>query len=152
MFWRLVPQTRKYAELVIMFVSWSLWVYLVMPLLSLVVWIAGGYLFKKEMLSPGSVETFMHVLNYGSVILTMWAMMAVWILWNQRRYGRHNRRNSEAPVVTTEQVRESTNLSTEEVGYLRSNKEIFLHFDEEDRPVIDENIASLDKRRNVAAI
>lgn len=152
MFWRLVPQTRKYAELVIMFVSWSLWVYLVMPLLSLVVWIVGGYLFKQEMLSPGSVETFMHVLNYGSVILTMWVMMAAWILWNQRRYGRHNRRNSKAPVVTTEQIQQSTNLSNEEVGHLRSNKEIFLHFDEEDRPVIDENIESLDKRRTVAAI
>jgi biofilm PGA synthesis N-glycosyltransferase PgaC len=152
MFWRLVPQTQKYAEMVIMFISWSLWVYLIMPLLSVLVWIAGGYLFKQEMLSPGSVETFMNVLKYGSVILTMWVMVAAWILWNQRRYGRRNRRNGQAPVVSTEQIQEHTNLSTDEVSYLRSNREVYIHFDEEDRPVIDENVEAIGKRPQVAVV
>jgi poly-beta-1,6-N-acetyl-D-glucosamine biosynthesis protein PgaD len=138
--------------MVIMFISWSLWVYLIMPLLSVLVWIAGGYLFKQEMLSPGSVETFMNVLKYGSVILTMWVMVAAWILWNQRRYGRRNRRNGQAPVVSTEQIQEHTNLSTDEVSYLRSNREVYIHFDEEDRPVIDENVEAIGKRPQVAVV
>ncbi|MCI0504937.1 MAG: poly-beta-1,6-N-acetyl-D-glucosamine biosynthesis protein PgaD [Gammaproteobacteria bacterium] len=135
-----------------MFVSWSLWVYLVMPLISLLVWIAASYLFKKEMLSPGGLETLQNIAHYGTLILVMWAMMAVWIVWNQKRYGRRNRRHGKAPVVTNEQIRERTQLSNEEVDYLRNTKEVYLHYDEEDYPVIDQNVESLDRHIKVAAV
>jgi len=151
-FWKIVPQSQKYAELAIMFISWSLWVYLVMPLLSLLVWVAGGYLFKKEMLSPTSVETFMKVLSYGSVIVTMWALLAVWILWNQKHYGRHNRRNSKAPVVSTDQICQTTQLSKQDVEYLTSEREIYLHYDEKDHPIIDHNVKPLDNQKKAATV
>ncbi|NOZ51897.1 MAG: poly-beta-1,6 N-acetyl-D-glucosamine synthase [Gammaproteobacteria bacterium] len=149
-FWRLVPNTKKYAELMVTFISWSLWVYLITPLISLGLWFAGGYLFKKEMLSPGSVETFTTALNYGSVIVTMWLLTAAWIIWNSRRYGRRNRRNSKAPVVTTKQVCESTKLTPESVDCLRSNKETYLHFDDDDHPIIDHNVKQLNQRKVAA--
>ncbi|MEJ2179444.1 MAG: poly-beta-1,6-N-acetyl-D-glucosamine biosynthesis protein PgaD [Gammaproteobacteria bacterium] len=152
MFWRLVPQTQKYAELVIMFISWSLWVYLIMPLISLLVWVAGSYLFKQEMLSPGGLETLENVTHYGTVILVMWAMLAAWILWNQKRYGKRNRRHNKAPVVSTQQVCDYTKLSSSEVDHLRTHKEVYLHYDEEDHPVIDENVESLDKHQKRAAV
>jgi len=149
-FWRIVPNTRKYAELMVTFISWSLWVYLITPLISLGVWFAGGYLFKKEMMSPGSVETFASALNYGSVIVFMWLLTAAWIIWNSKRYGRRNRRNGVAPVVTTEQVCQSTNLSAESVEYLRNTKTTFLHFDNEDRPIIDRNVEGFDRGKAAA--
>ena len=152
MFWRLVPQTQKYAELAITFISWSLWVYLVMPLISLLAWIAGSYLFKQEMLSPGGLETLEHIAHYGTVILVMWAMMASWIVWNTKRYGNRNRRHSKAPVVSDEQVREYTQLEVSEVEHLRNTKEVYLHYDEDDHPVIDYNVESLDKHKKVAAV
>jgi len=151
-FWKLVPQTQKYAEVIIMFISWSLWVYLVMPILSLLVWVAGGYLFKKEMLSPGSIETFDKVMSYGTAILVMWALLAIWIMWNQNRYGRNNRRNGNAPVVSTEQICEKTKLSEKEVDYLRTNKEVYLHYDDDDHPIIDENVEPFDKHQRIAAL
>jgi len=151
-FWRIVPNTKKYAELMVTFISWSLWVYLITPLISLGIWFAGAYLFKKEMMSPGGIETFAHALNYGSVILVMWLLTAAWIIWNSKRYGNRNRRNGEAPVVTTEQVCESTNLSRESVEYLRSSKETFLHFDDDDHPIIDRNIEGFDQRKAVASV
>ncbi|HEY5603553.1 MAG TPA: poly-beta-1,6-N-acetyl-D-glucosamine biosynthesis protein PgaD [Gammaproteobacteria bacterium] len=152
MFSRLIPQTQKYAELAVMFVSWSLWVYLVMPLISLLVWIAGSYLFKKEMLSPGGLETLQSIAHYGTLILVMWAMMALWIVWNQKRYGNHNRRQGKAPVVTKEQIHEHTRLSSEQVDYLRNTKEIYLHYDEDDFPVIDQQAESPGKPAKLAAL
>jgi biofilm PGA synthesis N-glycosyltransferase PgaC len=151
-FWKLVPQTQKYAEVIIMFISWSLWVYLVMPILSLLVWVAGGYLFKQEMLSPGSLETFAKVMSYGTAILVMWALLAAWIMWNQNHYGRNNRRNGNAPVVTTQQICEKTHLTENQVDYLRANKEVYLHYDDDDHPVIDENVEPFDKHPRIAAV
>ena len=123
-----------------------------MPILSLLVWVAGGYLFKKEMMSPGSIETFSKVLNYGSIILVMWALLAVWIVWNQNRYGRHNRRNGNAPIVSTQQLCDKTMLTEDQIDFLRNSKEVYLHFDNEDHPIIDDNVESLDKHQRIAAV
>ena len=104
------------------------------------------------MLSPGGLETLEHVTHYGTVILVMWAMMAAWIVWNQKRYGKHNRRHKKAPVVSTQQVCDYTKLSSSEVDHLRTHKEVYLHYDEEDHPVIDENVEPLEKHQKRAAV
>ena len=79
-------------------------------------------------------------------------MMATWIIWNTKRYGNRNRRHSKAPVVSDEQVREYTQLDVSEVEHLRNTKEVYLHYDEDDHPVIDYNVESLDKHIKVAAV
>jgi len=141
MFWKIVPQTKKYAELVVMFISWSLWAYLITPLISLVVWGYGSYLFVDRLITPGSYETFERVTNYSVVISIMWVLMAVWILWNRQRYGRlRNRRCAPLPKVTPQQMSEAMGLEMTEIEQLRQNKETYLHIDEHDLPVI-ENLA-----------
>ncbi|WP_455204692.1 poly-beta-1,6-N-acetyl-D-glucosamine synthase [Kaarinaea lacus] len=138
MFWRIIPQTRKYAELVIMFVSWSLWAYLITPLISLVVWFLGYQLFMDRMITPGSYETLATAANYGIIIAIMWGLMAAWIIWNQQRYGRHNRRSAALPKVTAQQMSTVMGLEIDEVERLRKNKETFLYLDDTDSPVIEE--------------
>ena len=149
-YWRIIPTavagTKKYAELVLMFISWSLWVYLVTPLISLMVWLAGGYLFKKEMLSPYSMEMFGHALSYGGVILAMWVFTAYWIVWNHIRYSDRNRRKTESPPVTVQQICDTTLLSADSVDYMRKTKETFLHYDEEDKPVLDKHITGFTRQ------
>lgn len=149
-FWRMMPKSKKYSEVVLTFVSWSLWVYLVTPLVSLVVWVAGGYLFKKEMFSPYSLELFGNALNYGSVVVCMWILTATWIFWNQKRYGNKNRRTNKAAVLTIEQLCEGTTLTPGSVEYLRNTKESFLHFDEEDNLVIDRHIQGITRHIKIA--
>jgi biofilm PGA synthesis N-glycosyltransferase PgaC len=138
MFWKIVPQTKKYAELVVMFVSWSLWAYLITPLVSLVVWGYGSYLFMDRLITPGSYETFERVTNYSIVITVMWVLMAAWIVWNQQRYGkRRNRRCAPLPKVTPQQMSETMGLEIDQVEQLRKNKETFLYIDEHELPVIE---------------
>ena len=149
-FWRIIPTavagTKKYTELLLMFISWSLWVYLVTPLISLLVWVAGAYLFKKEMMTPYSIDLFTHALNYGGVILTMWVFTAFWIIWNHSRYSNRNRRTTPAPVVTVPEICEMTTLSEDSVAYLRNTKETFMHYDEEDKPVLDRHISGFTRQ------
>jgi biofilm PGA synthesis N-glycosyltransferase PgaC len=138
MFWKIVPQTKKYAELMVMFVSWSLWAYLITPLVSLVVWGYGSYLFMDRLITPGSYETFERVTNYGLVITVMWVLMAAWIVWNQQRYGRQrNRRCEPLPKVTPQQMADTMGLEIDQVELLRKNKETYLYIDERDLPVIE---------------
>lgn len=136
-FWKIVPTTRKFAEVLIMFVSWTLWAYLITPLISLAVWMAGTYLFMDRMISPGSYETLAQAANYSLVIFTMWLLLAAWILWNQYRYGNRNRRCVSLPCVTTEQMSQVMGLRVDEIESLRDNKETFLRLSEDDSPLIE---------------
>lgn len=141
LFRRIVPQTRKFIELTIMFISWSLWVYLITPLLSLVVWGLGAYLFMDRMLTPASYEVIRNAAGFAAVILTMWITLAVWIGWNKQRYGKNDRRKSGLPVITMDDISAKMKTQNGEVSHLRSNKESYIHFDDNDAPVIElENI------------
>ena len=143
MFWKIVPQTKKYAELVVMFISWSLWAYLITPLISLVVWGYGSYLFMDRLITPGSYETFERVTNYSIVITVMWVLMAAWIVWNQQRYGRRrNRRCQPLPKVTPQQMSETMGLEIDQVEKLRKNTETYLYIDEHELPVIENTVAA----------
>ena len=144
-FMEIIPNSKKYSEVLLMAISWTLWVYLILPLLSLIVWFAGAYLFKIEMMTPEGAEAFAETLQYGGVILVMWLFTTVWILWNQSQYGNKNRRSNDAPVVTIEQICDKTKLTPDLVEFLRTTKETFLHFDEDDYPVIDKHITGIQR-------
>jgi biofilm PGA synthesis N-glycosyltransferase PgaC len=135
-FWNL-ESTRKFLRAVIMFVSWGLWAYLITPLISLMIWGIGAYLVKDRLLTEGSYETFSKVFGYGGVILTMWCLLAVWIAWNQLRYGRHNRRHRSLPHISPEDMSKVMGLQVKDVQRLRNSKEAYLHFDEADSPIIE---------------
>lgn len=147
-FWAILPKGQKFAEVAIMFISWSLWAYLVLPLLSLMAWFAGAVLFKETMLTPGGISTLREIANYGAVIFTMWLGLAIWIIWNKLRYSeQRDRRKTRAPVVTDAQLCERTGLDSAALNALRDCKEMCLHFDDNDKPVIDDTVAKLHQRR-----
>lgn len=136
-FWRMLPNTRKFAQMVLMFLSWGVWAYLITPLISLVVWGFGAYLFMENILTPGSYETFAKVLAYGGAILGMWCILALWIMWNRYRYGGRNRRVTAMPHVTPQQMSEVMGLEIVDLKRLKNSKEAFLHFDDNDSPVLE---------------
>ena len=137
LFRKIAPQTKKFAELTIMFISWSLWVYLITPLLSLVVWGLGAYLFMDRMLSPASYEILRNAAGFAGLIITMWILLAVWITWNKQRYGKTDRRKNSLPDITTDEMSHKMKTQNGEVNHLRSNRETFIYFDDNDSPVID---------------
>ena len=97
--------SRNVAELMITVLFWGLWIYLVTPLLSLALWFIGIYLFVDRMITLGGYEAFAEQLvNYGSAVIVMWLVLTLWVMWNLRRYGQHNRRTEPPPYVTDDQI------------------------------------------------
>jgi len=140
-FSRIVPKTKRFVEVIIMFLSWSLWVYLITPLLSVIVWYGGGVLFVERMLTPSSLETLQNISQYGVAIFSMWLCLALWIMWNKIRYSdKRDRRKTKAPVVSQQQLCDHTGLSLSALEKMKDSKELSLNFDEQDKPQIDEKV------------
>ena len=130
--------SRRVAELLITVIFWGLWVYLVTPLLSLLLWYIGIYLFVDRMITLGGYEAFAEqMVNYGSVVFVMWLLLTVWVIWNLRRYGQHNRRTVPPPHVTKAQMAEAMHLPVESIHRLHASRVTYLHFDSQERPVIE---------------
>jgi len=152
-FRQIIPKTKKVFEATITIISWSLWVYLVTPLVSLGVWGLSAWLFMDRMITPGSYETFAKAANYTAIILTMWLLLAVWILWNRQRYGRRNRnrRKNSLPDVTAKQLSEAMGVSIDDITSIKLHNNVYLHYDENDAIVV-ENLENSYEEENVVAM
>jgi len=119
-------------------IFWGLWVYLVTPLLSLLLWSVGIYLFVDRMVTLGGYEAFAEQLvGYGSVVFAMWLMLTLWVIWNLHRYGQRNRRNELPPHVTDDQMAEAMHLPIATISRMHGSRQIYLYFDGYERPIVE---------------
>ncbi|BAU48530.1 N-glycosyltransferase [Sulfurifustis variabilis] len=134
----LVVHSRRLAELLVTVVFWGLWVYFVTPLVSLLLWLAGIYLFVDRMISMGGYRAFAdQLVHYAAAVFVMWFLLTAWVLWNQTRYGRNERRTVRPPHVSEAKMAKAMGLEPETVVSLRVKKKIALHFESEARPCIE---------------
>ena len=66
---------------------WAVWIYLVLPLVSLVLWVAGVQLFVRESAGKSYGVLMRTLLSYSAVLVVLVGLLALWILWNVARYG-----------------------------------------------------------------
>lgn len=131
--------SQRAAEVLVTVVFWGLWSYLIMPLISLLLWLGGVYLFTDHMIAMGGYETFAEqLISYSAIILVIWMLLILWIFYNQLRYGRHEKRNSTPRHISDSQVCAVMGFAPTLLEELRNSKTIFLHYDENDRPVIEQ--------------
>jgi biofilm PGA synthesis N-glycosyltransferase PgaC len=134
----IVVYARRVTELTVTVLFWGVWIYLVMPLLSLLLWLAGIYLFVDRMITLGGYRAFADQLaNYGVAVLVMWMLLTLWVVWNVARYGRRERRNVRPRHVSDKQMAATMGLTAAAVARLRSHKTVALHFESENRPAIE---------------
>ncbi|MHB8741941.1 MAG: poly-beta-1,6-N-acetyl-D-glucosamine biosynthesis protein PgaD [Sulfuricaulis sp.] len=134
----IVVFSRHATELLVTMIFWGLWIYLITPLISLLLWFAGIYLFVNRMVTLGGYQAFaQQLVKYGSIVFGMWVALSLWVLWNLRRYGKRNRRIELPPHVTDLQLAEAMYLSVETISRLHSARQIYLYFDSNERPVIE---------------
>ena len=121
---------RGATELAMTMVFWGLWLYFIMPLVSLILWAGGVYFFTDRMITMGGYQSFSdQLVNYTIAILAMALALTLWVIWNQRRYGRHDKRNMIPKHVSETQVGEATGLGQKDMDGLRSARAIFMHYD-----------------------
>ena len=101
-------------------VCWALWVYLVVPLLSLVAWVVGAHVVYTLMLQNLGVDDLMNkVTYYGAGILALVTLYMTWAVVSFFRYRNMSRRTAPE-VPTAGALGASHGLSHLQIQLLRS--------------------------------
>ena len=112
-------------------VFWAVWVYLILPLVSLVLWAAGVRLFAREIGADGYRGLAQTVIAYSSTLLVLVALLAFWIAWNVARYGgTHDRRRVKAHEIADRAVWERFHLDDALGQSLRQARSVGVDVDE----------------------
>lgn len=117
---------------------WGLWTYLVLPVVSLVLWFMGARLFYEQMVELGGYESLIRSLGaYSAVFLAIVAFLLLWILWNVTRYGGHkDRRTVKAPDVSDAEVATVRMLDESLLPELRTRRRMVVDLDFQDCLVV----------------
>lgn len=112
---------------------WAVWLYLVMPLISLLLWAFGIRLFVREISQDGYEGLRASLIAYSSILLTLVGLLVLWILWNVVRYGgRHDRRTAKRAEVSDEEVQRSFHLDGTLLETMRTERIVRIDLDRND--------------------
>ena len=108
---------------------WILYVYLWLPLISLMAWVMGFEFAYDVMIRSGGAASMRTVLYwYAVAIVTILIVFGTWSLSNRWRYGAQNRRTALDPV-SDESFMAYFGVSPEELARLRGSRSLTLELD-----------------------
>ena len=109
---------------------WGVWLYLVLPLVSLLLW-ALGVRFLVEQIRLGGYEGLVgSLINYGVVLLVLVSLLASWIAWNVVRYGgSSDRRTVKREEVPDWMVRREFRVDESLLSVLRAERLVRVDFE-----------------------
>jgi len=112
---------------------WAVWLYLVLPLVSLLLWVFGVRLFLREIAADRFEGLRTSVVAYSSILLVLVGLLALWIAWNVVRYGgSHDRRTVKRAEATDEEVREAFRLDDSLLEVMRVERLVRIDLDDDD--------------------
>ena len=117
-------------------IMWLVYLYLWVPLASLLAWLLGFEFAYDVMIRSGGARDLGAVLTvYGVIVVVIAATVAFWSLGNRFRYGNLKRRAAHSTVTTTELAR-YFDVDPAQVERLRAAKLAAISFDADGRPQI----------------
>jgi len=122
------------ARQVLTLAAWSLWMYLLMPLLTLLAWMIGWKRLSTELLTPEGIGLLMHYLPaYLTVLGLLCGSLIAWALFNWWRFAdRERRRETKSP--TPEQLALDLRLPLEDMRRWQSMQRLVVQHDEHGHP------------------
>ncbi|MCU4413550.1 poly-beta-1,6-N-acetyl-D-glucosamine biosynthesis protein PgaD [Acinetobacter sp. WU_MDCI_Axc73] len=121
---------NKWAGFSLQILGWSLWMWLIMPLFTILLWwFEGQNIYKQLFLSlnnNGRYSLYMLV----SCIMVLIMILFVWASYNWIRFYNVQRRNIPEPA-TEAQIAQSFNLNVCDIHMMKSSKNITIHFDDD---------------------
>jgi biofilm PGA synthesis protein PgaD len=128
---------QRTAEFTLTTLFWLAWLYLIMPLVSLLLWMVGVQLFVDEMITRGGLQALIEeLLHYGLVVLGMLVATLIWVNWNLRHYGGHNKRTHQPQPVSLDELAADSSLPLAEIIAIRKSRRLRITFDASDHPVV----------------
>ncbi len=108
---------------------WSFYLYLLLPLATLLAWWLGFTAVYEEMVMRRGWEALLELIGvYGSIVLAMGLAQVGWALGNWLRfYGRHDRRRERPPVVLPEFAEPLFLMDTGEFPVWLNAKRLVVH-------------------------
>ena len=120
-------------------VFWGLWFYIVMPLVSALLWLAGVEVFVEQMIEQGGYQALVDRLStHGGVVIAMLVAFTLGIVWNVRHYGSHNTRTHTLAAVTLMEGGAASGIEPRRLGQLQESRRLVVHFRENDELVIQQ--------------
>lgn len=105
-------------------VMWALWIYLLLPLLSLILWVVGLPYIYQTVFTADVINRLINLLvNMGWAMLAIFIGLRGWGYYNYYVFGRLNRRKQQ-PEVTPDQMGRHFGLNPEEVKAMQQRREI----------------------------
>jgi biofilm PGA synthesis protein PgaD len=116
---------------------WGVWLYLVLPLVSLLLW-ALGIRFLAEQIRLGGYEGLLgSLITYGGILLVLVGLLASWIAWNVVRYGgSSDRRTVKRAEVPDWVVRGKFSVDESLLSVLRAERLVRVDFEGDNVVVI----------------
>ncbi len=116
---------RVIGELGFTTVMWLFWIYLLLPVLSILLWLLGIHFFYHEIIHQAGYKHLLTLFkNLGFTVLVVFITLRVWGYYNYLAFGKRNRRKAVRPAHPAD-LGKFFGLSTEEILSLQSRKEIF---------------------------
>ena len=126
------PRMGKGVPALLTVLFWGLWVYLILPLASALLWFFGVRLFLNEM-GEGSYQALVaSLVAYSTVFVVLFGLLVTWIGWNIMCYsGSNDRRTVKKPLLTDDEVRRVFRLEPAVLARLRDERLVRLDLDEQ---------------------
>ena len=126
---------RRTLYSVVTALAWSIWLYLWLPLISLLAWMAGVQLLVLEVFLPVGGQDWMELLRLLVFVVVAILAVSVWSQYNLRRYGQRNRRK-RIPDVDAQTLAKYYEISPELLEKLRHKRLITLDYSNDHHPVV----------------
>ncbi len=108
-------------------VFWMFWVYLWLPLISLLAWIFGIHIFEYEMLERGGYQSLLDLLGiYFAVIFLMGGGLVAWAGYNILRFRGESERRKPGAAVTMEAQAQHFNVDAGQLEQWRKSQKLII--------------------------
>ena len=115
----------------ITFVFWVLWIYLWLPLISLVAWWVGIQLFREHMLDNDGYKVLFNDMHQYAVVIAIIAVVLIgWARYNLVRFRDKGSRRSSMPVDLATQA-QTFKVEPQQLGEWRRAKRLIIHHDKQ---------------------
>jgi biofilm PGA synthesis protein PgaD len=132
----LQSMTQRYGWKSVTFVFWMFYVYLWVPLITLIVWLVGVKLFNINMIELKGYDSLIDKLGLYSIIILLISIILIgWAEVNRMRF-KNKLRRLDNDELSVGEVAKKYNLEVSHLSLLRQKKSIMVHFS--DKGVISE--------------
>jgi len=124
---------QRFASSILTVLFWVFWIYLWLPLVSLLAWLFGIDLFYDQLIVQSNHDDLFHIVSwYLFIILIITASLISWSAYNLFRFRNKNRRRSTAQVALSE-IAAHFSVGDEQLAQWHDARRIVIRHDEQGR-------------------